>query len=106
GIRGAARDGRPGNERQALVLAQREHVRRAAIGDVVAVLHRDDRRHAARAGELRDAEIRYAHVADLAFLLQARQLPDRILQRYLRIDAVELIQIDAREPEALQACLA
>jgi hypothetical protein len=36
-------------------------------------------------------------MADLAGCLKSRELADGILERHLRIDAVKLIQIDARK---------
>ncbi len=44
-------------------------------------------------------------MADLAFLLQFRELADRVLDAHARIGCVELIQIDALDAQPLQARL-
>ncbi|TMI15399.1 MAG: hypothetical protein E6H38_07475 [Betaproteobacteria bacterium] len=80
-----------------------QHVFRIAIAQAVAVLHRDDRHDFPRLLELLDGHVRDADVADLAFALHVGERAERNLERHLRIDRMELIEIDALQPQALQA---
>src|SRR2546426_4965514 len=53
--------------------------------------------------ELAHGDVRQPDVADLAFALHVGERAERNLERYLRIDRMELIEIDALQPQALQA---
>ena len=82
-----------------------EHVFGRAVVEVVFVLHRDDLRDLAGALELGDVEVGDADVPDLARALRVHQRPERILERHLRIDRVQLVEVDALELQALQAAV-
>src|SRR5439155_15813848 len=48
-------------------------------------------------------DVRQPDVADLAFALHVGERAERNLERHLRIDRMQLIEIDALQPQALQA---
>ena len=102
----AARERCPWDEGEPFAGAHPEHVLGAAIGEVVTILHRCDRHDAPGSGELLGIEVRHTDVADLALLPQARELAEGILERHLGIDVMELVQVDARELQSLEAPLA
>ena len=45
-------------------------------------------------------------MADLALLLELGELAELLLARHLRVDAVQLVEVDRVDPEAAQAQLA
>ena len=102
----ALRQRAPRDESDALRLADLQHRIGRAIGDVVAVLHGDDLGDPQGLVEFIRAEVRDADVADLALLLQAHELADRVFHRYRGIDRVQLVEIDPLELEAPQTRLA
>jgi hypothetical protein len=73
------------------------------VGEVVQVLHGADRHHRAGLLDLPDADLRQPDVSDLARVPQLLQGADLVGEGDLRVDAVELEQLDAVEPEAAQA---
>jgi hypothetical protein len=75
------------------------------VGEVEQVLHRRDLDDLACLFELVDLDLRQADVADLALVLQQFQLADLVGQGDLRVDAVELEQLDAFQAHVAQAHL-
>ena len=77
---------------------------RRAVGEVVAVLHRHDRSRSRCASTSSSTRhLGQADVADLALVLQRGQLADLVLERHLRVDAVELQEVDALDAEVAEA---
>ena len=66
----------PRQEGHVLLLAQVDEAVRAAVAEVVAVLHRHDRRERLRPPELLLIDVADADVADLALLLQLDECAD------------------------------
>jgi len=61
------------------------------VGQVEQVLHRSDRGDALGGIQLFDTDFTQADVPDLALSAQQREFSDLILERYLRVDAVQLL---------------
>ena len=97
---------KPRQEGKPVLLARVDHRVGRAVAEIVEILHRDDGRDLAGAGELARIDVREADMADLAGLLQIGERADAVFERHLGIDGVKLIKIDALELEPLQACLA
>src|SRR5215207_5117064 len=96
----------PGYEAHLLPLAGLQDRLRGAIGEVVAILDRDDRHDVQRDLHLPHPHVRKADVPDLALVPQLRQEPDRVLEGYFGIGPVELVEVYALHLEPLQAALA
>ena len=96
-------DRKPGNERDAALLAIVDNVLGGAVDDVVPVLHAHDRRDLHGFGELVDGDLGEADVADLPLVLEPPQRADLVGQRHGRVDAVQLVQVDALQPQPAQA---
>src|SRR5262249_9274217 len=79
---------------------------RRAVGEIVAVLHRDDRRDALRPAQFIDADVGEADVPDLALALQFGERAHSLVKRHLRIGRMQLIDIDTLQLQPSQACLA
>ena len=82
-----------------------EHLLGVAVGEVVEVLHGDDRGGLRGFLDLVDDDLGQADVADLALLLERGELAELVGERDLRVDAVQLEQVDALEAEVAQAQL-
>src|SRR5207244_4847384 len=102
-FRSAVAQRKPRQEGDAQVLAGLEHVLGAAVAEVVAVLHRDDRHDFARLLELLHRDVREAHVPHLAFALELGERADLVLERHFRVGGMELVEVDPPELEALEA---
>ena len=85
--------------------ARAEHVLGAAVLEVVAILHGHDRDDLPRCGELPHVDIGEADVADLPLGAQLRQRADRFFERHLRVGTMQLVDVDAIEPQPTQAPL-
>src|SRR5690606_17574273 len=96
----------PWDEGDPALFAPAQHVHRAPIAQVEAVLHRGDRDDPEGAFELVDVEIADADEADLPFVAKPRQLLEGALDRHLRIGRVELVEVDAVQPQASEAAFA
>ena len=96
----------PRDEADVLASAVVEHRFRAAIGQVVAVLHRDDRHDAPGRLDVRDGDLRQADVANLPLALQIAEDAELVRCGNGRVDAVELEQVDPLDAEPAQAHLA
>ena len=83
-----------------------QHVLRRAVAEVVQVLHAHDGDDRARGLQFRHGDLGEADVADLPFGDQLGEEAELVLGRDLRVDAVELEQVDALESEAPEAHLA
>ena len=85
----------PRDEGDARALAMIEHLLRrrcrAALDEVVPVLHRDDRHELASPLDVRHGHLRQSNVTDLALVLQLAQRAQLILERDSGIDAVQLV---------------
>ena len=90
----------PGQKRQPLLLASREHVLGGAVDDVVAVLDRHDLDDRLGPFELLAGDVAQSDVPDLALLLELGQGADRVLDRDAGVDGMELVKIDPLEPQA------
>ena len=96
----------PGQECDPGLLAEPEHVLGGAVADVVVVLDRDDRHDLLGALDLLDVDVGEADVADLALVLELGQRADRVLDRHLRVDRVQLVEVDPLELQPPQRVLA
>src|SRR5690348_9234563 len=96
----------PRDECDAFALAVRHDVVVAAISRVVAILDKDDLRDLLAALQILECEIGYTNVSNLSFLLQFHEFTERIFERYARIDRMQLVKIDALDPQSLQASFA
>ncbi len=73
-----------------------------AVGDVVEVLHRrdlDDLAHPLQGGQV---DLAHADVADLSLGLHLAELAERVFHRRVRVDAVQLVEVEALETEPPQ----
>ena len=95
----------PWHERDPLAIAVVDDRFPFAVRDVVTVLHRDDGEELLRALNLRHADFRKSHVPDLAFAPRVLQEAELLFFGHRRIDAMELIEFDAVEPQPPQAAL-
>ena len=86
-------------------LAVLEHVLVVAVRQVVEVLHADDVDDLAGGLQLLDADLREPDVADLALVDEVLQHPELLLGRDVRVDAVELEQVDGLDVQPAQAHL-
>src|SRR5262245_33334238 len=84
----------PRQEGKSAFLTLSKHILRRAVGEIVTVLHRDDRRDALRPAQLIDADVGEADVPDLALALQFGERAHRLVKRHLRIGRMQLIDID------------
>ena len=91
----SGREREPGNEADLFVCAVVKHVRGVPVHQVVLVLYRCDRDDATRRLNLGNAYLGQANVMDLAFLLKVFEQFELIVGRDLRIDAMQLKQVDA-----------
>src|SRR6185437_15533150 len=101
----AAPQWRKRNEGDALALARGQNLVCLAGQNVVAILHGYHFDHRTRGGELRGRDVADADVADLAGLLQACELADRVFVRHVRIRLVHVVQRDLLELQPFQARL-
>jgi hypothetical protein len=100
-----AREGAPGNDRDPLVEALRDHLPLLlAVDQVVVVLHRDERRlrDELRLRELPRVHAAGADVARLAGLDHVVERVHRLVDRRRVVPAVDLVEVDVVEPEPLQ----
>src|SRR5262249_5372821 len=99
-------EGKPGDEGESFALTGREHAVRVTVGQAIAVLHRDHADDSPRAGELREADVRDADVADLALGLELGEGAEGLLERNVLVDRMELVEVDPVELEPLEAAFA
>ena len=100
--------GEPGDEGDIVFLGVSQHFLAALVGDVVEVFHRDDVGDHAGLGELVHGDFGLPgqpDVMDLALFLEPGEFADLVVERHGRIDAVELVEVDALKPEVAQAHL-
>src|ERR1019366_1110285 len=76
-----------------------------AIGETVAVLHRDNGNDFASALDVFTCDVGKPDMADLALLLQPGERLNRGFVCSSRVRYMELMHIDAFKPQALQAAL-
>ena len=100
------REGIPRNVRKPVALAPVDERVVVPLGDAVAVLDRDDRHDLPRPIELPLADVREPDVPHLPLGTQLRQRAHGLLERHVRVYAVELVDVDPVEAEATQATLA
>ena len=98
-------DGAVGEEGDVAARALFGHGDRLAKVRGEAVLHGDDRQDLLRFLDLLDRDVAQAEPAELARAVQFREGFDAPLERDPRVGSVELVEIDALEPELLQAGL-
>ncbi len=87
-------------------LAEVEDVLGGAVGEVVEVLDADDRHDRPGGLELVDGDLREADVCHLPLVDQVGKQPELVFGADVRVDPVQLEQVDAVDPEAAQAHLA
>ena len=88
----------PRDEPDAVGLAVVEHGLALAVGQVVEVLHGGDRHDRPGRLDLLHRHLGQADVAHLALVDGVLQHAELLLAGHLRVDAVELPQVDARRP--------
>src|SRR3954471_19783887 len=93
----------PGDEADVLAVAVIEDVFPFAVREVVAVLDGDDVEELARAFDLLDRHFRQSRVQNFSFALELADYAELILFRNIRIDAVQLPEIDSFDAQAAQA---
>src|SRR5215212_8385544 len=96
----------PGNESYSLPLAGLQHRLRGTVREVVAVLDRCHRHYVQRDLQLPYTHVREADVSDLALVPKQRQGPHGVLESYLGIGRVQLVEVYALHLEPTQAALA
>ncbi len=96
----------PRDEGDVLLGAVVDHLVPMPVAQVVLVLHRGDRQVLAGAADLLDARLREPDEADLALVEELLEDSHLVLEGHVRVDPVELVEIDALELEAAQAPLA
>ena len=105
GAEWAAAQREPRDETDALAGGELQQRFGATRRQVVHVLHRHDLGYLPRGLELIDVNLGQADVADLAFVLERKQFAHLIGQRKVRVDAVQLEQVDGLDAQAPQAHL-
>jgi len=100
---GAERE--PRDEADAVALAVREHVLAVAVDDIVAVLHGGDGEHLGRRLDVGDRHLAQAGEADDLVIDELADGGELLVARHLRVDAVELPQVDAFDAEIGAALL-
>ena len=95
----------PRDEPDAVRGAVAQHVVRGAVDQVVAVLHRGDVDDASGRLDLRDGDLAQADLADLALALQVGEQTELLVGGDVRVDAVELEEVERLHAEAAQAHL-
>src|SRR6516165_3448747 len=100
-IAGSQRE--PRNEPDPLRLAIVEDVISLSVREVVEVLHRGDVEDLLRCLDLLDRDLRQTEMADLALVLEFLHEPELLLAGNLRVDAVQLPQVDGLDTEPAQA---
>src|SRR5437667_2312111 len=96
---------KPGDEAELFPGAIIQHVLGISIDQIISILHRNDRRDAPDRFDLLYADFRQPDMADLAIALKIDQRTDLIFHRYLRIDPVQLQQIDSLETQSKETAL-
>src|SRR5215208_3711010 len=96
----------PGYESYPLPLAGLQHRLRGALREVVAVLDRRHRHYVQRDLQLPYTHVGEADVPDLALLPELRQDPHGVLEGYLGIGRMQLVEVYALHLEPTQAALA
>src|SRR5262245_19977386 len=79
---------------------------RCSIVVIVAVLHRNDAKKLARTVILRQINVGNANISDLPGAAQIGQRSKGVLERHLRVGAVELKQRDGLETQSLETVIA
>ena len=90
----------------ALPSAVLDHGEVVPDGERQLVLHARDRRDRSGVLKLGDRHVRQPDRGDLAFVSQTRERADALGQRHVRVDMVQLIEVDALDAEGPQADLA
>src|SRR5271170_124186 len=93
----------PGYETDFVLLAVFKNSFGAAVTDAVAVLYSDNVDDFAGVFNLLDADFRYADVTDFSLSLQISEGTQLVVRGHLRIDAMELVKIDAIKAQATEA---
>ena len=96
------RDREPRDEADAVLGAVVEQRLALPVGHVVEVLHGGDRHDLLRRSQLVDAHLGEAHVPHLALGAQVGEDAELVLQREVRVDAVQLVEVDRLDAEAAQ----
>ena len=94
-----------GHERDPLALAEVDDVLVSPLGDVVVVLHGGDRHDPAGLLDLLDAHVGEPDVADRAAVDVALDRTQALLERRLRVDAVQVVEADRVGAQRAQALL-
>src|SRR5271154_524745 len=95
----------PWDEAEVVLFAEMQDCFVGAVRDVVFILHAVDGGRFLGALDILYGDFGESDVPNLAFFLHFLQFAQRVFNRYLRIDAMKLIQIDAFEFQAVQAHL-
>src|SRR5580693_6680922 len=77
-----------------------------AVGEVEAILHGCDVGDGSGDGKLFECDVGDADVSDLSLASQGVECTDRLCVRDGWVGGVELVEINAIEPESAQRCLA
>ncbi len=94
------------DERNALRLRRAQHILGSAPTDVVGVLHRGHLTEGLRLLQVLEGNVRHTDVAHLALSLQICECAHRLRVRHVGIGHMHLIEVDAIDPQSLQALLA
>ena len=93
---------KPGEEREAVPLAEIHDVVPRPVGDVVAVLHRHDRDDTLGLLDLRDADLGQADVPHLSLAHELGEDAELLVGGNVLVDSVKLPEVDAVELEPLR----
>lgn len=94
---------KPRQKRDALLLAQLQHVLGGAVQHVVAVLHRGDGGDLAGPGQLGRVDGVQADVPDLALPLEVQQRAQLVGHRHVRVEPVQLVEAEGVGTQTAQA---
>lgn len=91
-----------GGMRDTVTRARGQHVFASLVSQLVRVLNRHDGRDAACQFELRDADVQEAEMANFPRAPQIGERSNRLREWHVGIRRMQLIQIDALQPQALR----
>src|SRR5262245_7780043 len=96
---------KPRDEYNSVLFAIIHHIVPFAIGETVSVLNGGNRNNLERTLDVLSSNVRQSHQPDLPLVSQLGQSFNRSVKRYDRIRSMQLINIDAVQPQSFEAAL-